>query len=208
MRCRPTLTTRRSDRRQRRGDHGGIQHGGTVSATRCRHRARPHRPHNGRHQETAERDAGRDHRRPSADLRQPAARETRPPARETHPPVRETNPRQGKTPTRTLHRLDLRLHRTWPRHRVVHRPRLLPPEVLRPHRRGRTSHGLLRCSRPERHQLIPRAEPVSWEVDDVGRLVDFLFPCWGIRSVVFHRFAEIFWRAARSCDLLSGYYTP
>jgi hypothetical protein len=222
MRRRPTPNPRGRDRRHPRRDHGRTQHGRVVSATRSRRRARQHRPNNGRHHETGEREPGDHHHRPPPELRRAHPRDPHPRhphprdphPRHPHPHPRKMRSRQPPPPhpnPSTHRRLRHRLDSPRPRHRVVHRPRLLPPEVLRSDRRRLSNAGLildpgprLRDPRTEGHQLVARTEPIPGEVDDVGRRLDFLVPCWGIGSVVFHRFAELFWLAARSCVLPSG----
>lgn len=186
------------DRWGRRTDHRGRERGRVARTGRHRDCARPERPKHRRDEDTS----GRRERHPPSAARG-YARDARDPRKTaTDPGLRRFDGTGDR-----LHGLDRRR----PLHRVMDRRRLLAPEVVGSDRSGLGHVPLIealaarpRRTWPEWNELLPRTKPVPREVDDVGRRVYF-FPAGVImRSVVFHRFADLFRWAADCASSQAG----
>lgn len=83
---------------------------------------------------------------------------------------------------------------------VVDRCRVLAPEIIGTHRRGRLEvHDAgLRNARTEGHEFLPGAEPVPRKAHDVARRVWLSSAFVAVRSFGFHLFADLFRQPRRS----------
>jgi len=193
--------TSEHDRGRCRPDHCWTQHRGIPPRLWRPYRGGPDRPDDRRDDQAPGR-ADSDHEQRPAPLERAKANR----GQQQPPPENTTEPLapRARGPSRSLGHAPGGLPEFRPLVRVMDRCRRLAPEVVRSHRaryrvgrRGNIRDVSLRRTRPERHQLLARPEPVSWEVDDVRcRVVVLVNPVVG--CVVFHRFCRPFSSGPRS----------